>query len=97
VDDDGVVVLIEQEVKYFAVLCRVFGNQFPVHAFHDAVNCITTDASVLHAVNDLFHVSSSDGDRYYAEVFLQTFTEFHFLFGRTEVDNGSYSQVFQFL
>ena len=70
-DDDGIIVLVQQNIENLAVFFGVVADELAVHPLHHPVDGIALDGPLLHAFQDMLHVTGGDGDVHHLEFLLQ--------------------------
>ncbi len=61
-DNDGIIVLVQQNIENPAVFFGVVADELAVHLLHDSVDSVALDFLFLHTFQDILHVAGRNGD-----------------------------------
>lgn len=70
-DNDGIIVLVQQNIENPAVFFGVVADELAVHLLHDSVDSIALDFLFLYTFQDILHVAGRNGDMDHFECLLQ--------------------------
>lgn len=70
-DNDGIIVLVQQNIENPAVFLGVVADELAVHLLHDSVDSIALDFLFLYTFQDILHVAGRNGDMDHFECLLQ--------------------------
>ena len=70
-DNDGIIVLVQQNIENPAVFFGVVADELAVHLLHDSVDSVALDFLFLHTFQDILHVAGRNGDMDHFEFLLQ--------------------------
>ena len=93
-DYDGIIFIVQQNIENLAVFFGVVADELAVHPLHHPVDGIALDGPLLHAFQDMLHVTGGNGDVHHLEFLLQGALSARFI-ECVLVDDSHYAYAFE--